>query len=166
MGWSNIWGVWQNIPYRLSGVEILMNMKWTVPFPILKKTAWQSYIIHTEYHPVQKVSDLRPGKKSCVPGGAQFLIPFEVGPLWPHTLSPTLGTWDLWWDKVALGRCSPSTSVSSAIVVRSTNYSTVTLIYHPGKMYNRPMCGRSTGTYTNLGDLQRGLMGVKSHPTK
>jgi hypothetical protein len=36
----------------------------------------------------------------------------------------------------------------------------------PGKMYNRPMCGRSTGAYTNLGDLQRDLMGVKSHPTK
>jgi hypothetical protein len=33
-------------------------------------------------------------------------------------------------------------------------------------MYNRPMCGRSTGTYTNLGDLQRDIMGVKSHPTK
>jgi hypothetical protein len=33
-------------------------------------------------------------------------------------------------------------------------------------MYNRPMCGRSTGTYTNLGDLQRDPMGVKSHPTK
>jgi hypothetical protein len=28
------------------------------------------------------------------------------------------------------------------------------------------MCGRSTGAYTNLGDLQRDLMGVKSHPTK
>jgi hypothetical protein len=28
------------------------------------------------------------------------------------------------------------------------------------------LCGRSTGTYTNLGDLQRDLMGVKSHPTK
>jgi hypothetical protein len=39
-------------------------------------------------------------------------------------------------------------------------------MYHPGKMYNRPMCGRSTGTYTNLGDLQRDLMGVKSHHTK
>jgi hypothetical protein len=79
---------------------------------------------------------------------------------------PDLGMWDLWWDKVALGRFSPSTSVSPAIVVRSTNYSTITLTYHPGKMYNRPMCGRSTGTYTNLGDLQRDLMGVKSHPTK
>jgi hypothetical protein len=33
-------------------------------------------------------------------------------------------------------------------------------------MYNRPICGRSTGAYTNLGDLQRDLMGVKSHPTK
>jgi hypothetical protein len=66
---------------------------------------------------------------------------------------------------VALGRFSPSSSVSPAIVVRSTNYSTITLMYHPGKMYNRPMRGRSTGTYTNLGDLQRDLMGVKSHPT-
>jgi hypothetical protein len=39
-------------------------------------------------------------------------------------------------------------------------------IHHPGKMYNRPMCGRSTGDYTNLGNLQMDLMGVKSHPTK
>jgi hypothetical protein len=30
------------------------------------------------------------------------------------------------------GRFSPSSSVSPAIVVRSTNYSTITLIYHPG----------------------------------
>jgi hypothetical protein len=79
---------------------------------------------------------------------------------------PDLGMWDLWWDKVALGRFSPSTSVSPAIVVRSTNYSTITLIYHLGKMYNRPICGLCTGANTNLGDLQRDLMGVKSHPTK
>jgi hypothetical protein len=78
----------------------------------------------------------------------------------------SVGMWDLWWDKVALGRFSPSSSVSPAIVVHSTNYSTITLIYHPGKMYNRPICGRGTGAYTNLGDLQRDLMGVKSHPTK
>jgi hypothetical protein len=45
---------------------------------------------------------------------------------------PDLGMWDLWWDKLALGRFSPSTSVSPAIV-RSTNYSTITLMYHPGK---------------------------------
>jgi hypothetical protein len=77
---------------------------------------------------------------------------------------PDLGTWDLWWDKVALGRFSPSTSVSPAIIVRSTNYSTITLIYHPGKMYNRPMCGRSTGTYTNLGDLQKDLRGLSPTP--
>jgi hypothetical protein len=36
------------------------------------------------YNPVQKVSDLRPGK-NCVSGagggGAQFLVPFKVGPL-------------------------------------------------------------------------------------
>jgi hypothetical protein len=33
-------------------------------------------------------------------------------------------------------------------------------------MYDRPICGRSTEAHTNLGDLQRDLMGVKSHPTK
>jgi hypothetical protein len=27
-------------------------------------------------------------------------------------------------------------------------------------MYNRPMCGRSSGTYKNLGDLQRDLRGL------
>jgi hypothetical protein len=79
---------------------------------------------------------------------------------------PDLGMWDLWWDKVALSRFSPSTLVSPAIVVRSTNYSTISLIYHPGKMYNRPMCGRSTGTYKNLGDLQRDLSGLSPTPPK
>jgi hypothetical protein len=33
-------------------------------------------------------------------------------------------------------------------------------------MYNRPMCGRSTGTYTNLGDLQRDLRGLSPTPPK
>jgi hypothetical protein len=34
-------------------------------------------------------------------------------------------------------------------------------------MHNRPMCGRSAGTYRDLGDLkQRDLSGFKSHPTK
>jgi hypothetical protein len=47
---------------------------------------------------------------------------------------PDLVMWDLWWDKVALGRISPSTSVSPAIVVRSTSYSTITLMYHPGNV--------------------------------
>jgi hypothetical protein len=32
------------------------------------------------------------------------------------------------------GRFSPSTSVPPAIVVRSTNYSTITLMYHPGNV--------------------------------
>jgi hypothetical protein len=52
------------------------------------------------------------------------------------------------------GRFSPSSSVSPALVVRSTNYPTITLIYHPG-MHNRPMCGRSAGTYRDLGDLNK-----------
>jgi hypothetical protein len=47
---------------------------------------------------------------------------------------PDLGMWDLWWDKVALGRFSPSSSVSPAIVVHSTNYSTITLMDHPGNV--------------------------------
>jgi hypothetical protein len=76
---------------------------------------------------------------------------------------PDLGMWDLWWDKMALGRFSPSSSVSPAIVVHSTNYSTITLMSHPGKMYNRPMCGRSTGTY-KIGDLQRDLRGLSPTP--
>jgi hypothetical protein len=37
-------------------------------------------------------------------------------------------------------------------------------MYHPGKMYNRPMSGRSTGTYKNLRDLQRDLRGLSSTP--
>jgi hypothetical protein len=64
----------------------------------------------------------------------------------------------MWWDKVELGRFSPSTSVSPAIVVRSTNYSTITLIYNPEKMYN--------GAYTNLGDLQRDIRGLSLTPPK
>jgi hypothetical protein len=40
--------------------------------------------------------------------------------------------WDLWWDKVALGQVFSEFFVSPAIVVRSTNYSTITLMYHPG----------------------------------
>jgi hypothetical protein len=31
-------------------------------------------------------------------------------------------------------------------------------------MYNKPICGRSTGTYTNLGDLQRDLIGLSPTP--
>jgi hypothetical protein len=44
--------------------------------------------------------------------------------------------WDLWWTKWRWGRFSPSTSVSPANL-HSTNYSTITLIYHMG-LYNRP----------------------------
>jgi hypothetical protein len=33
-----------------------------------------------------------------------------------------------------------------------------------GEMYNRPMCGHSTGTYTNLGNLQRDLRGLSPTP--
>jgi hypothetical protein len=42
----------------------------------------------------------------------------------------------LWWTKWHWGRFSPSTSVSPANL-HSTNFSTITLIYHLG-LYNRP----------------------------
>jgi hypothetical protein len=39
--------------------------------------------------------------------------------------------WDLWWKKWRWGRFSPSTSVSLANL-DSTNFSTITITYHPG----------------------------------
>jgi hypothetical protein len=39
--------------------------------------------------------------------------------------------WNLWWTTWHWGRFSPSTSVSSANL-HSTNYSTITIIYHLG----------------------------------
>jgi hypothetical protein len=39
--------------------------------------------------------------------------------------------WDLWWKKWRWGMFSPSTSVSIANLP-STNFSTITLTYHPG----------------------------------
>jgi hypothetical protein len=39
--------------------------------------------------------------------------------------------WDLWWKKWRWGRFSPSTLDSSANLY-STNFSTVTITYHPG----------------------------------
>jgi hypothetical protein len=76
-----------------------------------------------------------------------------------------LGMWDLWWHKrrwagflrvlrfpLQSSFAPPITPQSPLCIIRG--------------MYNRSMCGRSSGTYTNLGDLQKDLMGVKSHPTK
>jgi hypothetical protein len=37
----------------------------------------------------KKYPTLGQEEKSCVPGGAQFQIPFKLGPLWLHTLSPS-----------------------------------------------------------------------------
>jgi hypothetical protein len=41
--------------------------------------------------------------------------------------------WDLWWTKWHWGRFSSSTSVSSANL-HSTNFSTITITYHPHKL--------------------------------
>jgi hypothetical protein len=55
---------------------------------------------------------------------------------WLHTAAarvqnPNLVLWDLWWTKWRWGRFQPSISVSPANL-HSTNFSTITIIYHPG----------------------------------
>jgi hypothetical protein len=50
--------------------------------------------------------------------------------------------WDLWWTKWRWGRFSPNTSVSSANL-HSTNFSAVTITYHPG-LVQLASSGRST----------------------
>jgi hypothetical protein len=45
--------------------------------------------------------------------------------------------WDLWWTKWRWGEFSQSTSVSLANL-HATNFSTITLTYHPG-WYNGPV---------------------------
>jgi hypothetical protein len=62
--------------------------------------------------------------------------------------------WDLWWDKVALGQVFSEYFGFPAIVVRSTNFSTITLMYHLEKMYNRPMWPQCWD-YSDLGDLKQ-----------
>jgi hypothetical protein len=48
------------------------------------------YISYTHMRPVQKVSNLGPGKQSSVSGWLQYLIPFKVGSMRFHTLSPAV----------------------------------------------------------------------------
>jgi hypothetical protein len=50
--------------------------------------------------------------------------------------------WDLWWTKWSWGRFSPSTWVSLANL-HSTNFSTITITYHPG-LVQKASSGRST----------------------
>jgi hypothetical protein len=45
--------------------------------------------------------------------------------------SPGLVMWDLWWTKWRWSMFSPGTSVSPASF-HSTNFSTITIIYHLG----------------------------------
>jgi hypothetical protein len=54
--------------------------------------------------------------------------------------------WDLWWTKWLWGMFSPSTSVSPA-KLHSTNFSTITIIYHPG-LVQQASSGRSTQSAT------------------
>jgi hypothetical protein len=56
--------------------------------------------------------------------------------------------WDLWWTKWSWGRFSPSTSVSPANL-HSTNFSTITITYHPG-LVQQASSGRSTQSPTSL----------------
>jgi hypothetical protein len=53
---------------------------------------------------------------------------------------------DLWWTKWRWGRFSPSTSVFPANL-HSTNFSTITLTYHPG-LVQYSSSGRSTQSPT------------------
>jgi hypothetical protein len=53
-----------------------------------------------------------------------------------------LVVWDLWWTKWLWDSFSPSTSVSLANVY-STNFSTITITYHPG-LVPYASSGRST----------------------
>jgi hypothetical protein len=48
-----------------------------------------------------------------------------------HVQSHVKVMWDLWWTKWRWGRFSPNTLVSPANL-HSTNYSTITIIYHLG----------------------------------
>jgi hypothetical protein len=50
--------------------------------------------------------------------------------------------WDLWWTKWRWGRLSPSISVSPANL-HSTNFSTITITYHPG-LVQKASSGHST----------------------
>jgi hypothetical protein len=54
--------------------------------------------------------------------------------------------WDLWWTKWRWGMFSPSTSVSPANL-HSTNFSTITITYHPG-LVQQASSGRSTQSPT------------------
>jgi hypothetical protein len=98
---STTWGRtmlwWQGI--HLTWIELIISNN-NVAWPKLWEEAYVCTTVFLDssqfhhlpdnfYNPVQKVSDLKPEKKSCVTGRAQFLIPFKVGPLWLHTLSPT-----------------------------------------------------------------------------
>jgi hypothetical protein len=53
-----------------------------------------------------------------------------------HPIAQAVSRWpgfmcDLWWTKWRWGRISPSASVSPANL-HSTNFSTITITYHPG----------------------------------
>jgi hypothetical protein len=57
--------------------------------------------------PLQKVSNFGSRKQSSVSGCLQYLIPFKVGPLWHHTLSPAIlpSLEGLFWNSVQLRHC-------------------------------------------------------------
>jgi hypothetical protein len=46
--------------------------------------------------------------------------------------------WDWWWTSWRWGRFSPSTSVTPANL-HSTNFFTITITYHSGLVYIRPV---------------------------
>jgi hypothetical protein len=55
--------------------------------------------------------------------------------------------WDLWWTKWRWGRFPPSTSSVSSVNLHATNFSTITITYHPG-LVQQASSGRSTQSPT------------------
>jgi hypothetical protein len=66
--------------------------------------------------------------------------------------------WDLWWTKWRWGRFPPSTSASPANL-HSTNFSTITITYHPGLVQKVPPHKLKKKTILWLNELLAGHSG-------
>jgi hypothetical protein len=75
--------------------------------------------------------------------------------------NPGLVKWDLWWTKWRWGRFSPSTSISLANLY-STNFSTMTITYHPG-LVQKSSSGSSTQSLTPLRIKKKPTRPITNH---
>jgi hypothetical protein len=79
----------------------------------------------------------RPGTPLNSPGSMCYSLgTIDINRITTHRggpgSSPGLVMWDLWWAMWRWGKFSPSTSVSPSNL-HSTNFSTITIIYHGGR---------------------------------